>query len=237
MKTLKSLFALILLAAILGGISSCNKVVDKKGICRISTATVSPAGSMYRFTYNFDGTVSRIDFAKTSAIFNYSGNLTTVFFLDSLGVITGKNIITRNADGLATQVRNEFDATGTFWRNTIYEYNGKEVARSILTSSDNGNTVISTYTWANQNMVASTTGVTTNTYEYYLDKPRQEGDYISLTQLIQGYEVFFTKNLLKSGSGFNFNYNFRSDGKISSLMYTVGNVISTIDYEYICEIE
>jgi hypothetical protein len=66
-----------------------------------------------------------------------------------------------------------------------------------------------------------------------MDKPTQTGDYLSIVQLLNGYETLRTKNLLKTYSQVNFVYNFRPDGNISSVVTDTNNQIF-FEYDYEC---
>jgi hypothetical protein len=52
---------------------------------------------------------------------------------------------------------------------------------------------------------------------------------------LQGYEIYRNKNLLKTIAGTSLNYEFGTDGKISSLSATTGANETFINYEYQCD--
>jgi hypothetical protein len=184
--------------------------------------------------YNPDGKLSRAESSFLVLTYEYSADSVTIVTLNS-GNFQSKTIATLNKDGLATNVRTENDTLGTSWSNAIYEYNGQELSKGTLITSAGGRPVVTSYTWNNQNLVKATTDTTSQTFEYYNDKPRQTGDYLLLVQQLQGYELYRYKNLLKAIDGTSLNYEFGSDGKINSLSATSGATESFINYEYQCD--
>ncbi len=234
MKTLRTLNSLAIVLKMTVFLTYCSKSNDKKASCRIITVTPAPNGTPFHFTYNTDGKPSRAESSNFVMTCEYSaGSATIVTF--NLGNFQSKTTATLNKDGLATNVRTELDTLGTNWSNTIYEYNGQEVSRSTLTSSNGGRPIVTTYTWDNQNLVISNTDSSSETFGYYNDKPRQTGDYFVLVQQLQGYENFRNKNLLKSIDATSLNYQFGTDGKINSLSATTGANETFINYEYQCD--
>lgn len=236
-KISKVLAATATIIFMTSGFSACKKEdvnpsSDIKSGCKIVTAVVQASQpDTIRYTYNADGKVSSIIGDTTTTIFTYSGNTTIVRRFGTKAGLLGKTTITSNAAGLATNVKREFDPAGSVWTNVVYEYSGEELAIATTTDSNGGNAIITYYTWVNHNVVKETTGATSSSYDYYTDKPSQNGDYFSFINLVQGYEFIRVKNLLKTGSGFGFTYSFENDGKISS--FTVNGVV-TLKYEYDC---
>ncbi|MDP4265753.1 MAG: hypothetical protein Q8941_24760 [Bacteroidota bacterium] len=233
MKTF-SLFLLAILMLIMTGIfTGCKKSNDKKTSCKISTITPVPTGTALQLSYNSEGRLSRVVSGTSVLTYEYTDNTTIVTALNA-DTLNSKTIVNLNPAGLAINVRVETDASGANWNNTFYEYNEDELAKSTFTISTGGRPVISTYGWSNHNMVSSTTDTTTTNYGYYTDKPRQSGDYLDLVQQLQGYEIYRTKNLVKSISSAVITYEFGSDGKINSLQATTGTTSSFLDYQYQC---
>ncbi|MGE5108783.1 MAG: hypothetical protein ACM3H8_14665 [Sphingobacteriales bacterium] len=73
-------------------------------------------------------------------------------------------------------------------------------------------------------------------FQYYTDKPRQDGDYsVSLHEFLLGYEVFRCKNLLKSVGDVVYKYDFDAGGKIISVSYSSPYIPSTVIYKYAYE--
>jgi hypothetical protein len=220
---------------------SCKKDSTPAPICRI--ITVSPVsadgGTTYNFSYNSEGKLSSSSSSTSTSVttYSYSGN-TVIASTTSGGVFKAKEIITLNANGMASNVKTENDEAGTSWDNTLEEYSGTELIKSTSTSSSGGPADVTTFVWSGGNLVSSTSGSLTTTIDYYTDKPAQTGDYLSLLQLEDGYEVFRVKNAIKSflvGSTiFSYSYSFGSDGKIASIAITTGTDTSTDDYQYQC---
>ena len=234
MKTLRTLISLVTVLAITGILSQCKKRNDKKPSCQIITATFAPNVSTFHLTYNLEGKPSRVVSNIIDMSFEYSAGSVIIVTFQS-GNFQSKTIATLNKDGLATNVRTENDTLGTSWSNTLYEYNGQKLSKSTLTSSTGGRPVVSTYTWDNQNLVLLTMDTTSQTLGYYIDKPRQTGDYLLLAQQLQGYEIYRSKNLLKKIDGTSLNYEFGTDGKINSFTATTGANEIFVNYEYQCD--
>jgi YD repeat-containing protein len=233
MKTLRILNATILILTIAGTFNGCKKSNDKKPACRIIAVATTPTGSAYDLSYNGDGKLSRVTLGNNVTIFEYAATTTIVTTLDS-GVFISKTTVRENADGLATNVRREYDVAGTNWTNDVYEYNGVELARSTSTSATSDSASIGTYRWSNGNMVAAISGTTITTLDYYTDRSRQKGDYLYLAQSLQGFEVYRNKNMLKSLSTSRFSYDFDADGKVTSVIINSGGSTSFLDYRYQC---
>ncbi|MHA4809042.1 hypothetical protein ACX0G9_13090 [Flavitalea flava] len=234
MKSLTILIIAASLAGISGTFTGCRK--ETKKACRLTGATPVPSGAPFLISYNRDGRIERVINGVSTITFDYNpGTSTNIAVTQDTGVFVNKKTITVNAAGLATHVRTENDFAGTAWTDDIYEYNGEELTRSISTSSETNTASIITFTWSNHNMISETTGSATVPFDYYQDKPRQAGDYLNLVQIVQGYEVFRTKNLLKSISGATITYGFGSDGYISSLSTGAGATSSSIFYQYDCD--
>jgi hypothetical protein len=233
MKTFKILITTTLVLGITGIFNGCKKDTDIKPVCRIINVSFNPSGGPFNLSYNSDGKISRAITGTNVTTYTYTGNTTIVTLFDA-GTFNNKKIITMNAAGLATNIRTENNIAGTDWLNDAFEYNGEEISRSTHTASTGGSPTITTYTWSNHNLVSETLGSITTTYDYYTDKPRQNGDFLSLLQLIGGYEVYRNKNLLKSFNGTIFTYNVGTDGNISSAELTSGSSVSFIDYQYQC---
>ena len=239
MKILKPLTNVTLVLITISFFSACKKDKDAapKPNCRIITATPSSSSSdPFNLTYNSDGKLSTISSGNNVTTFAYSGN-TAIATTNTSGVFSSKTIITFNSSGLASNVKTEHDLTGTSWNNQAFEYNGTELIKSTSTSSGGGTPSVSMLTWSDGNLVSLTSGSSTTTLDYYADKPAQTGDYLYLAQLVSGYQIYKTKNLLKSilsGTDItSFDYNFGSDGYISSVTVS-GTTPTTYTYQYQC---
>lgn len=236
MKTIRltTLASLLMILAF----PACKKDKDekKKPTCRIITITPSPSGTAFNISYNSEGKISTLSSGNDVTTFAYSGN-NVIGTTTTSGTFSAKKIITLNANGLATNVKTEFNASGTNWSNDVYEYSGTELIKATSTSSGGGTPSVSTVTWSNGNLVSITSGSSVSTVDYYTDKPAQEGDYLDIAQLVGGFQIYRTKNAIKSlfsGSTItSFDYNFDTDGKITSLTATGGSNI-TYSYQHQC---
>jgi hypothetical protein len=233
MKTLKTLIALAIVIGISGILPQCKKSNDNKPSCQIITVTPLPNGNPLHFTYNQDGNPSQEVSGNLIMTFEYLTD-SVIVRATNTGNFQYKTIAELNNDGLATHVRIELDSLGTTWQNTVYEYNGQELSKSTFTSSNGRAPVVSTYSWNNQNLVKIITDTITQTFGYYLDRPRQTGDYFLLTNDLQGFEIYRNKNLLKTIDATSLNYTFGTDGKIISLSATTGANENFLNYEYQC---
>lgn len=204
---------------------------DITNTCRLISVITPSANDTFHISYNNEGKINSVTFKTIVSNFFYSGNTTTITKVIN-GLYSGRTVVTNNANGLAINVKTEFNAAGTEWTNTTYEYNGEELFRSTSTHSGGGEPSVTAYAWINHNLVSMTTGSTTEIMEYYTDKPSQEGDYFSLLDFLQGYDIYRTKNLLKSIYGEELTYEFRADKKISSFS---SNSVIAIRYDYECK--
>ena len=234
---MNKLFLMAVLIAI--ALSSCKKDSAPKPTCKIITVTLVPSGggtTTYNYSYNSEGKLSTSSSGLYSTTFSYSGN-TVIESNTHGGVFESKEIITLNANGLASNVKTENNETGTLWDNTVFEYSGTELIKSTDTNSAGDPVVVTTFTWSGGNLVSITTGSSTSTLVYYTDKPAQTGDYVSFLQLLFGFEIYRVKNAIKSsgeGSAItSYSYSYDTDGKIASMTVT-GNSTSTFNYQYQC---
>jgi hypothetical protein len=229
---------LFLIAVIItSAFASCKKDNPPKPICRIITVTPSGGGtSLYNLSYNSDGKLSTSSYSSNTTTFSYIGN-TIIQTTTNGGTFGSKKTITLNANGLASNVKTENNVAGTVWDNTLYEYSGTELIKSTGTNSAGDPASISTFAWSGGNLVGITSGSSTSTITYYTDKPAQTGDYLSLLQLLFGFDIYRVKNAIKtsvSGSSTtSYSYVFDTDGKITSVSVT-GNSTTTLTYQYQC---
>jgi hypothetical protein len=236
---MKKLFLMaVLITAVL---ASCKKDSTPAPICKIITVTPvsSDVGApTYNISYNSEGKLSSSFNSSSGYVttYSYSGN-TVIATSTEGGVFGSKDIITLNANGLASNVKAEYNEAGTSWDNTLYEYSGTELIKRTVTSSAGGPADVTTYVWSGGNLT-DIIGSTNFTLSYYTDKPAQTGDYFSLLQLQNGYEVYRVKNAVKSflvgTTIISYSYSFGTDGKIASIAITTGTTTSTDDYQYQC---
>lgn len=212
-----------------------NKDEKKKPQCRIITVTISPSTYIYNINYNAEGKVGTFSSNDDLTTYTYNGN-TATGTTTAGGIFSVKKIITSNVNGLTTNVRNEYNAAGTSWNNTLYEYSGTELIKVTLTTNS-GSPVIGMYTWNNGNIVSFSSSGVTSEYDYYTDKPAGDGEYLYLSHLLNNIQIYRTKNALKSvrtGSAVkNFNYTYDGDGKITSVTVSGGSNV-TYTYQYQC---
>jgi hypothetical protein len=231
MKTQKTLFFAACGIIIALSVTSCKKNIEKKD-CRISV--FAGTGANDTVLYNNEGKISSIVNGLSRINYSYADNKVTGTAFDATGAFSYKTMATLNSAGLITNLRTEYNASGTQWGNIVYEYNGEELSQSTNTSSTGGTPSITTYRWLNHNIVSETTGANTTPWTFYTDKPRKDGDYLWLLKINYGGDILRTANLLKSFGTTNFSYEFDSDGKISSMGVSDGGSSQTITYEYTC---
>ncbi|HET7119288.1 MAG TPA: hypothetical protein VFI29_22525 [Hanamia sp.] len=228
--------ALICIALFTGCKKDSKPTQPPQSSCKITTIAVSGANAV-SIAYNNDGTVSTITSGTGITSYVYSGNTITETTMNS-GQFDTKAIITKNGDGLATNVRTEYSADGTDWDNEAYEYNGTQVIKLTYTSSNGGSSDISTFQWSGGNLVSVIDTGDTTKIDYFTDKLSQGADYLSLSQFIQGYEVFRNKNILKSITNgtdvTNVTYTYDTDGKITSLTENDGTDTYNYSFQYQC---
>ncbi|MDO6430442.1 hypothetical protein Q4E93_07585 [Flavitalea sp. BT771] len=224
---MQKILLILLLAAAL---AACKKNHDKQFSCRL-TALHAPSGLATFLSYNNEGKLVLEESGRSINTYTYEGASVTITTYDT-GLISRKTIVLNNTAGLAANVRVEFGSDGANWSNTYHEYEGDEVIRSITTFPSNPPDTV-TYLWSGHNLVGQVRDGDTTRFEYYTDKPRQDGDYLYLSQFLSGYEVYRTKNLFKGYVGATFIYDFTSDGKIAALKVpTLGTIYSC---EYQCK--
>jgi hypothetical protein len=231
LKQLKIFIALSFIITVT--FTACKKNDLEKLTCRVTSVYIPSSATIYHLSYNSNGKLSRATGGPVEILYEYIGNTIIVTTLDS-GKFLSKSIIIANTAGLATSVKTENNVTGTDWASTIYEYNGEELIKATTTSSTVAVASVTTYAWSGHNVTHITeTPGTPMVLDYYMDKPRQTGDYLSTVQLFDGYETLRNKNLLKTYSELNFVYNFSPDGNISSVG-TASNNQKIFEYAYQC---
>jgi len=241
LNTLKFSIAVVVAMIISQIFTACKKYNDDANTdaCSIITATNISENIVYHFFYKPDGKIYKAEAGAKVIKYEYSGNTTIITTIDS-GRFINKIIATLNSLGFATNVRIQNDTAGASWNNTVYEYNGVEVTRSTYTSSGSGAAGIAMYHWSDGNLVSKSFASDTINYNYYTNQHTQEGDYIFFAQLLQGYKIYHTINLLSSYSSTTvssttfFTYEFAS-GKISSFIAANSDGSVRFDYEYQCD--
>ena len=237
MKSLKFLsltFSVLSAGIFLSGCKKDNDGADSS--CRIITVTPS-SGTGFNFTYNSSGQPESITSGNVVTIFSYSGNV-IVANTTLNGAFNAKKIITLNPNGFAANVKTVTSANGATWYMNTYEYSGKELIKDTYTNSQNVTPEVTIVGWSGGNLVSTTKDGVTTSVEYYTDKPSQNGDYLVLTQMIQGYKVYNTKNVIKSlltgNTITSFDYTYQ-DGKITALKFNGNGTITNYNFQYQCD--
>ena len=230
---------LLLIAALITISSGCRKDKAQKPDCSIGRLT-SPAGKEIQITYNAEGKYAEIENGESgeTSIVDYSpGSILYTITKTGTGTLLRKTTITLNNAGMASSLKQEqYDGAGTLTSqtNTVYEYNGTELVKSTYSLSGSSGTIINTYSWTSGNMTSSYSGTNAGAFEYYTDKPVQQGDWFSIINLITGGFDYTTiiknKNLLKNYFGSPLTYRFDADGKINAI-YMDGNLLYNMEYE------
>jgi hypothetical protein len=231
---MQKILLIVLLAAAFAG---CKKNSDKKATtaCRIIGMRDTVNNNNNELTYNSNGKLSNLTQGSLITTYDYADNKVIVTQTNG-GTLISKTTAVLNNAGLAVNVYMETPQTGNTWSNDLHEYDGQQIARTTTTWADGRPAVITTYQWSNGNLISAITGTDTATYGYYLDKPAQPGDYLSIGQMLQGYEEIRTKNLFKNIDDDIFSYGFGPDGKISSIKSVFGGVTAfEYQYQYKCD--
>lgn len=200
---------------------------------------LTTVNTVFTYSYNTEGKLSMTIHGQDTSFFSYSGN--TITSIDNFsGAFANKNIITLNANGMASNARIENDTTGTLWVNYSYEYNGTELIKQTTTTSDGAAPSSITFNWSGGNMVEIIDGASVSKLEYFADKAARAGDYPNLANLQRGYETFRTKNSAKSiatpsAAVSNFSYTYDADGKITAVTFVTGGDVEAFNYQYECK--
>ncbi len=236
MKLFTKLFATLVAVTIFGGCKKDSQSGQPQSSCKIST--ISEGGTIaISVAYNNDGTVDSITSGNYVTSYVYSGNTIIETSLNS-GQFDNKAIVTVNSNGLATNVRTQNSADGTDWDNEAYEYNGTQVTKLTYTTSYGVSSDVSTFQWSGGNLVSLIDAGDTTKIAYFTDKLNQPGDYLSLSQLLQGYSVFKNKNVIKTITNgtdvSSITYIYDADGKITSLTENDGTNSYDYSFQYQC---
>jgi hypothetical protein len=209
----------------------CKKNAGKSSNCRIVSIIDAKDSLREDFTYDSKGRISVKVSGQQVYTYDYGDNSVTITYLNA-GTLFSTTTATLNQSGLAVNIRQESTQTGVAWFNYLNEYNGDELVRSTVTAADGRPAQITTYQWTDGNMTSSITGKDTAVFTYYLDKPRQQGDYLSLSALVNGYEQVRSKNLIKGIGNGTAVYGFDPDGKITALDITLDAASGGIEIDY-----
>lgn len=228
-------------------VSSCRKDSTGDGNgnngagfnCRITEASFTGINS-YKFIYNEDGKLSEAHSGDTSISYSYTPGSTVVTTLYA-GVFHTKITVLLNNEHKVTNTRIDYNTAGTSWQNYDYQYENNLISKTVLKAAGTSNSVTSVFQWQNGNIKSvtstNTSGNThTTLFNYYTDKPKLVGDYISFVELLQGYHIYTNKNLIKSIDDTRYVYDFAADGNISSLkVINAGGELFSGHYQYECK--
>jgi hypothetical protein len=238
MKILSLTYCILITAVLLLG--GCKKDSDKESpvpVCRVQTITQSSV--VLSFLYDSSNRVSRVAYSDGMLEeYTYKGDTTRILVTQG-GAFEQRKIITKNAQGMATQVRLEENPAGTSGLVLNFQYNGTELIQEIQKPIGSASTTITTYTWSAGNLTEIRSGSSVSVLDYYTDKPSQPGNYLEVVNLSEGYTIIKTKNLLKSvtqsGVTVTITYIFDQDDNITQTIFTGGSSNDTIGFTYQCE--
>jgi hypothetical protein len=213
--------------------TGCKKETNHGTDCRIITATNPSRSEPFHIRYDREKKIMETVAGTFVKSFVYTGDTVTLLFQHT-GAFVNRTFIFRNSAGMATRIRIEGNAGGTEWVNINYLYHGEELVSSSVTTSGSAVPSVTTYEWRDGNLVSMISDSATTHLEYYGEKTRQTGDFFSIKQINDGYEIYRPKNLIKSIGSTNFSYAFDAGGKISSLTAATGNDQSTLNFDYEC---
>ena len=236
MKTV--IHAVLSIALIAITCTSCKKDDDVAVNQNCLITGYNVGSTSYVATHYSDGKIASITFGSDVSTFLYNGN--TIIKTNRINaVFNSKAIITVGSNGLATNVRTEFNESGSMFANDAYQYNGTEVSKHTRTASVGGLGSITNYTYSGGNLISSNRNGVITTYEYNSNQVSQSGDYFGLQYVFNGYEVFRSKNTVRSinsgGNITNYDYIIDADGKIATLKEVSSSRILDYNYQYTCK--
>jgi hypothetical protein len=218
-------------------IHSCKKESEKEPSCRISRLIFNNSKE-YNIKYGDDGKISAIEVMpdKLVSSFKYENGKTIITY-----VLNGKYqlrlIVTPNNRGFATNVLAEEDEAGTTWFNQAFTYEGDRVVNNKMTDYV-GNLEEVDYIWDDGNISTIVEENDIYNYKYYTDKKFQAGDWRGIQQLLSGYKLYESKNLVQTyeynGKTTVYTYKFDEAGKIVEAKSTNSNNTSIFKVEYEC---
>ena len=235
MKLVRIYLMILVIVVIDLCLSGCNKNnASATRNCKIITLTAGSNAAA--FTYNSDGKLNSF-IGRTTNLLTYAGNTITITS-SSGGTISTVSTVLLNSSGLAINV-SVADAAGVKVSNVLYEYNGTELSKSTTTNGFGGDANVTTYTWSGGNMISSQNGTSVTKFDYFNDIPAQEGDVWHVVHLQLGYELYRTKNALRTieagGTITTNTYKFDAEGKIVSTLGISGGVLFELNFLYDCK--
>ncbi len=229
MKTFKPLILFCII--FFSFLTACKKDKTQEQHCKILTVTTDVGN--YAFTYDANGRYSTISRDNKVVRYEYSGS-TVIVNATINGTFFHKITATLNDYNMPVSIRLEKNTTGTEWNNYFMEYNGEQLTRRTDTYHDGSTPRVVNYTWANGNMVSTTSSSgTTNTITYDESKASQTADFLSIAGLLSddGFIMIKNRNVLSSFNGMPVTYTFDANNNIVSA--NIGSA-ATYNYQYTC---
>lgn len=216
--------------------------------CRISRI-IPETGESICFHYDSLGKLTTITEGDYITTFQYYGGTTIATETDK-GATAYKRIMTFDSKGMLRSMLEEKQESNTAgWTYKSYMYKNTELSKIITVLSYWVKPVQTSFIWDDGNCVAETSDEIKkelnygNHYDYYADKPVQEGGYWYINVLWNvgaGDAIYRNKNLLKSirnHSGItDIHYEFDNSGRIITMTKISGNATKVWHYEYECDI-
>src|SRR5688500_12186285 len=170
--------------------TGCKKESDKKDSCRI-TGLIRNGTLGYDIDYGDNEKISSVELipGKEKYIYTYEGNKVIITATYN-GNFDYRYVITTNKNGFATNVRMEFNESGTFWNNKAYTYDGNRMVSLKECDTLCIDSATAVYIWEDGNSAVYISVGNVSNYEYYTDKNYQPGDWRYINQLINGYKTF-----------------------------------------------
>jgi hypothetical protein len=234
---MKRFISVLLVTIICWTLYSCKKESEKEPSCRISRLTFNNSNEYY-IKYGDDGKISTIEVMPDKYVYTYKyENGKTILTAVLNGKFQYRLIITNNNKGFATNVLAEENEAGTNWFNQAFTYEGNRVINNTMTDYG-GNSVEVNYLWEDGNISTIVEDNDIYNYKYYTDKKFQAGDWRDIQQLLSGYKLYETKNLLQTyeynGKTTVYTYKFDETGKIVEAKSTSSNNANIFKIEYEC---
>lgn len=249
---LLSVFAVFSLTLFSCGKDDVTPEPEPEVSCKITTLSVKEGNNsqVVRISYNNDGDISQVVRPEDKLTWTYSGNGFVFTKYNSSNQRLASSLVERNAQGKPIRItREEFGPASqnllrTETRTFVYNSRGEVIEINSVGVYASGETYIpspQTMTWSGGNMVELVTGSSTQTLEYYTDKPVQV-DFLWFSDFFSsGTPLFFNANLVKSMSDdfgiYNFSYEFDEDGKIEKMIASHSVLADDVEisYSYDCE--
>lgn len=202
-------------------LTACKKDKDAlaKPKYRISKIT-NELSQAVTITYDARGRYqtinNQIDNITISNVYDGS-TIVSSFTNKSSGKTERKNTYNINSNGMAVSARTDYyDQFGvvTSSISSVREYDGTKLLKLIAPN------LTATYVWNDGNLISETGGTTiVVTYDYYTDKPWQQGDVLGMGSVMQlGIDITMViknKNLMKGNGAVQYSYDFDAQGRIS----------------------